>query len=83
MIQFWIGTVRALAGGFGFAYFWCALAAIYLLLRRDVDAKEFDDIAGQDDETNYGLPNLEVTPIGVPQVETPATADNQGDSASA
>jgi len=36
--------VRSLAAGLGATFFWCSFAGIYLLLRKDVDDKELDDI---------------------------------------
>ncbi len=43
-IHFWAGCVKLLAVGYLFSYFWTAAAAIYLLLRRDVDATETDEV---------------------------------------
>lgn len=39
-----IWLVRLFALGFTFSFFWCVAGAIYLLLRQDVDDKEFDDV---------------------------------------
>jgi len=44
LIEFWIGILRIAGHAFRYSFFWCAMAAIYLLLRRDVDNTEFDDI---------------------------------------
>jgi len=44
LINFWNNCVRAVAIGFGYSYFWTATGAIYLLLRRDVDQKELDEV---------------------------------------
>ena len=38
------GLVRLVATGFTYSFFWCVAGAIYLLLRQDVDDKEFDDV---------------------------------------
>jgi hypothetical protein len=43
-IRFWAGCVRLLAVGYLFSYFWAASAAIYFLLRHDVDATEMDEV---------------------------------------
>ena len=43
-IHFWAGCVKLLAVGYLFSYFWTAATAIYLLLRRDVDATEMDEV---------------------------------------
>ena len=45
-IFFWTAMVRSLASGFGYAYFWTAFAAIYLLLRHDVESTPLDEISG-------------------------------------
>ena len=39
LIHFWAGCVKLLAVGYLFSYFWTASSCIYLLLRRDVDAR--------------------------------------------
>jgi uncharacterized protein involved in response to NO len=54
LIAFSVGLVRATASAFSFSYFWCAFAAIYLLLRRDTDQTELDDLefTEYDDESN-------------------------------
>ncbi|HUY93436.1 MAG TPA: hypothetical protein VMV10_32215, partial [Pirellulales bacterium] len=44
LIGFWEGCVRLVALGFAYSYFWTASTAIYLLLRRDDDGTEIDDI---------------------------------------
>ena len=44
LIRFWAGCVKILAVGYCFSYFWTASAAVYFLLRRDVDAAEMDEV---------------------------------------
>jgi hypothetical protein len=44
LIHFWVGCVKMLAVGYCFSYFWTASAAVYFLLRRDVDATEMDEV---------------------------------------
>ena len=44
IIHFWVICVRFLAVGYFYGYFWTAASAIYLLLRRDVDATEMDEV---------------------------------------
>lgn len=36
--------IRCLASAFSYSYFWCMAGAIYLLLRRDTDQTELDDV---------------------------------------
>ena len=58
MIHFWASCVRYLAIGFFYGYFWTAASAVYLLLRRDVDATETDEVFLDADTTEpeHGLP---------------------------
>jgi hypothetical protein len=51
--------VLTLATAFAISYFWCASAAIYLLLRRQVDAAELDDVYLDQQEERFGLPPLD------------------------
>jgi hypothetical protein len=44
MIRAFAHCIRLLAAGYLFSYLWTAAAAIYLLLRRDVDAAEMDEV---------------------------------------
>jgi hypothetical protein len=39
-----VGLVRAVVRGYTFSFFWCVASAIYLLLRRDVDEQEMDEV---------------------------------------
>ena len=59
LMAFWAGCVKWLALGYTFAYFWTAVTAIYLLLRRDVDATEMDEVFLDADESeqNFGQPS--------------------------
>jgi hypothetical protein len=64
-IGFWSGCVRLIALGFVYSYFWTASTAIYLLLRRDEDGTEFDDVH-LDEQPAHDLPTLEKDSAGVP-----------------
>lgn len=77
MIDFWEGCVRLVAIGFAYSYFWTASTAIYLLLRRDDDGTELDDIHLDRPTPAYGLPPLAKDTAGVPVVaqEEPAAAE--------
>lgn len=44
-IQFWKTTAALLAACYPFAYFWSAIVAIYLLLRRHVDSTDIEEAA--------------------------------------
>jgi hypothetical protein len=62
------GLVRAVAFSFAYGYFWTAASGIYLLLRREVDHTEVDEIYADDDGQSYGLPPLERDEHGVPDL---------------
>jgi len=49
---------RAIAVGFRHSFFWCAAAGIYLLLRRDVDETELDEVYLEDYDADAKLPPL-------------------------
>ena len=83
LIAFWTGCVKLLAAGFIYSYFWTAVAAIYLLLRRDADATEMDEVYLDEDadEQGYGLPPLGSDEAGAPVVDDTPTqppAETQG-----
>lgn len=58
LLNLGFGLVRSVATGFGYSFFWCLVTAVYLLLRRDVDQTEFDEVFVEDEDTRYELPNL-------------------------
>lgn len=66
LINFWIGCVGAVAVGFMFSYLWTASTAIYLLLRRQVDATETDEVYMAEQEQLFGMPPLKNDAAGVP-----------------
>jgi hypothetical protein len=74
LIDFWEGCVRLVALGFAYSYFWTASTAIYLLLRRDDDGTELDDIHVDRPTPAYGLPPLAKDAAGVPVVAPEETA---------
>jgi hypothetical protein len=75
LLAFWIGLVRTIAAAVGFAFFWCLTSAVYLLLRRDVDQTEFDEVYVEEEEDRYGLPPLTIDRAGVPTVAPESTPD--------
>ncbi len=44
VIRFWTQCVKLLGAGFLVSYFWTAAAGVYLLLRRDADATELEEV---------------------------------------
>jgi len=61
--RFWLAVVATLVRAWVYSAFWTAAAAIYLLLRRDVDSTPFDKIAF---ESRPG-PLDEVATVSVPE----------------
>jgi hypothetical protein len=51
-----IRLARLVQDGFSFSYFFCAAAAIYLLLRQDVDQTEFDEVYVAGDDLQFAGP---------------------------
>ncbi len=79
MIQFWNGVALTLGAAFLYGMFWTIVPAIYLLLRKDLDDTEMDEIYLVDERRTFELPPLREDGDGVPQVdETPeSSADDQ------
>ena len=83
LIAFWNGCVKLLALGYVFSYFGVSSTAIYYQLRRDVDARETDEVFLDADksEQGFGLPKLQKDAAGAPEVAAspvpPAAADGQ------
>ena len=77
LVRFFAECVKLLAVGYLFSYFWSAAAAIYFLLRRDVDATETDEVFLDADtsEQTFGLPAVTTDKAGAPVAkdELPAT----------
>ena len=51
--------------------------AVYLLLRKDVDDTEMDEIYIVDERRTYDLPPLKSDEQGVPQVQKPTPVDEE------
>ncbi|MFZ5831435.1 MAG: hypothetical protein ACOY3P_15225 [Planctomycetota bacterium] len=74
LVRFWAGCVKLLAVGYLYGFFWSAAVAVYLLLRRDVDATEMDEVFLDADtsEPAEGLPPIATDEAGAPVVVEPA-----------
>lgn len=79
-IGFWNALIRTIAASFLYGLFWCMASAVYLLLRKDVDDTEMDEIYIVDERRTYELPPLKSDEQGVPQVQTPTPVDESTDS---
>ena len=66
-----------LAIGYSFSYFGVASTAIYYQLRRDVDARETDEVFLDADtsEEKFGLPKLQKDAAGAPEIVENAAAE--------
>ena len=62
VIGFWISMLKSVAVAFLYAQFWCLVAAIYLLLRKDVDDTELDEVFISEEQRTYDLPALATEP---------------------
>jgi hypothetical protein len=72
LIGWWDGLVRRIAIAFKFSFFFCAASAIYLLLRREVDQTDFDEVYVPEGPASYALPEMRPGPEGVPEVVDPS-----------
>jgi len=76
LVRFFADCVKLLAVGYVFSYFWAAAAAVYLFMRKEVDATDISEIALDADTTEPAaeLPSVTTDEAGAPVVaETPAT----------
>lgn len=76
-IDFWNGVLQSVAAAFLYGLFWCMAGAVYLLLRKDVDDTEMDEIYIVDERRTYDLPPLKSDEQGVPQVQKPTPVDEE------
>jgi hypothetical protein len=74
LFGFWASCVRLAVMSFAYSFFWTAWTAIYLLLRRDADAAELDDVLMEDRADPNDLPKLRPDAAGVPVLADPPTA---------
>ena len=78
-ISFWNAVIKSLAAAFLYGLFWCLSSAVYLLLRKDVDQTEMDEIFLIDEKRTYTLPPLRSDENGIPQVRRPEPDFYDGD----
>lgn len=77
LIYFFNGCVRSIPVAFLYSFFWCGAVMIYLLLRRDEDQTEIDEVYLEEEAETYGMPPLKTDAAGVTQpadVPPPAAA---------
>ena len=69
LIRFWCDCARLVAVGYLYSYFWVSAAAIYLLLRRNVDDTELDEVhLDEEGSETFGLPEISTDEAGAPVV---------------
>ena len=68
-IFFWIGFAKTIAAAFIHGLFWCMSSAVYLLLRKEVDETEMDEIFVIEEKRSYDLPPLQSDEHGIPQIQ--------------
>ena len=76
IIGLWNSLFRTLAAAFIYGLFWCMASAVYLLLRKEVDETEMDEIYIVDEKRTYELPPLKSDENGIPQVQSPQPVDD-------
>lgn len=73
-IRFWKSLLGALAAGYQAGFLFVAAVGVYLLLRKDIDGAEMDEVYVED-EPEFGMPPLADDPVtGVPEVQTDLAA---------
>ena len=73
-IGFWKSLLGALAAGYQAGFLWVASVGVYLLLRKDIDGAEMDEVYVED-EPEFGMPPLaDDVATGVPEVDPSAPA---------
>jgi hypothetical protein len=73
-IGFWTSLLGALAAGYQAGFLWVAAVGVYLLLRKDIDGAEMDEVYVED-EPEFGMPPLaEDLTTGVPEIDTGSPA---------
>ncbi len=60
--NFWFLALDQIVTAYAFGFFFAVAAAIYLLLRRDVDQAELDEIVQDDNRARYAMPTLDKQP---------------------
>jgi hypothetical protein len=79
MIYHWKSLVAALAAGYQAGFLWVSAVGIYLLMRRDIDGVQLNDVY-IDPADEFGLPPLaDEAAGGVPEV-APGVPAQPGDA---
>jgi hypothetical protein len=69
-IRFWKSLLGSLAAGYQAGFLFVAAVGVYLLLRKDIDGAEMDEVYVED-EPEFGMPPLADDHVtGVPEVHS-------------
>jgi hypothetical protein len=71
MVAFWLGVLFLLILGFGYSYFWTASTIIYLLMRRQVDDAELDEVYFEEEDQEDYAPPPSLTKPAAPSPSPP------------
>jgi hypothetical protein len=85
ILWFWHALLFTFGAAFVYSLFWCLSSAVYLVLRKDVDDMEMDEISIQEEKRSYELPKLQSSETEpVPQLQSikpnPKTGGHTSDS---
>jgi hypothetical protein len=73
-IAFWKSLLGALAAGYQAGFLWVASVGVYLLLRKDIDGAEMDEIYVEDEQEFGMAPLVNDAATGIPEVGTNGNA---------
>ena len=71
ILSFWQGLLYTVGAAFVYSLFFCLSSAVYLVLRKDVDDMEMDEVSIREEQRSYELPKLQSSETEpVPQLES-------------
>ncbi len=76
-INAWIWVWQSIRKAYPLACLWPMAVAVYLLLRREIDSSELDEVTLADDPAQTGLPTLTTGASGVPRSENQQGEEQQ------
>ncbi len=79
LVAIWVGLLFLLVLGFGYSFFWSSATIIYLLMRKNVDTAELDEVYLEEDDQEgaYGGPLAAPAPTPTPAPAAPAPKTTQ------
>jgi hypothetical protein len=70
LVMIWVGLLFLLVLGFGYSFFWSSATIIYLLMRKNVDTAELDEVYLEEDDQEGAYAG----PLTAPAPATPTPA---------